>query len=269
MTHTDRSVPETKGVDVELASASIRPEPSSVEAAVKPLVWDTDPLGNMLAVAACGWATVEVRSDGRWRWSLGGVAAGTERRKEDALKMLNNSYETRIRSALENPPVALADANKNARELAERDSWVTHWQTKCQATNTLLQQERAVSASLTLSRDEALEALRVEREAVIAECLAAIDALKDFVPANPQGRVRFSIYDLTRAFRAGVSMAREDIEALRARSVLAQGDRQAFVTVEDVERRMLATSPAECADPDEEDDGSPDPTEEVLKGRRP
>lgn len=40
------------------------------------------------------------------------------------------------------------------------------------------------------------------------------DALKDFVPANPQGRVRFSIYDLTRAFRAGISMAREDIAAL-------------------------------------------------------
>lgn len=54
----------------------------------------------------------------------------------------------------------------------------------------------------------------VARAGVIDECLAAIDALKDFVPANPQGRVRFSIYDLTRAFRAGISMAREDIAAL-------------------------------------------------------
>lgn len=70
------------------------------EVAVKPLEWETDPLGNMLAIAACGWATVEVRSDGRWRWSLGGVAAGTERRKEDAIKMVTNSYEHRIRSAL-------------------------------------------------------------------------------------------------------------------------------------------------------------------------
>jgi hypothetical protein len=52
------------------------------------------------------------------------------------------------------------------------------------------------------------------REATIAECLAAIDALKNFEPANPKKRSRFDIYDLTRAFKAGLAMAREDIAAL-------------------------------------------------------
>lgn len=52
-----------------------------------------------------------------------------------------------------------------------------------------------------------------EYERGIKDALAAIDALKNYVPVQGK-RSRFDIHDLTRAFRAGISMAREDVAKL-------------------------------------------------------
>lgn len=45
-----------------------------------------------------------------------------------------------------------------AAELSAKDGWVTHWQTKCQAT-------RALEIEATRQRDEALAALKASEEA--------------------------------------------------------------------------------------------------------
>lgn len=74
-------------------------------------------------------------------------------------------------------PLAQENERLKAR-LAERDGWVTHWQTKCQATNALLQEEKARATTA---------------EARVAQAVEALERIKDHPEEYNDGRRSYAV----------------------------------------------------------------------------